>query len=295
MLSEASPQRTVLIKIFSPYQGIISFASSIMVKKQEIIVSKHLDREVLLDLVYPAEKSDNHNPLRLLLVNDGQDAGAYRLQEVMHDALTMGQIGPTLAVAVHVGERRQEYGISGRPDFGGRGTKASLYAAFVEKELLPFLQNQFAIRANPEYCAVAGFSLGALSAFDLCWHLPGIFGIAGLFSGSFWWRTRDLEDGYKPSDRIALQLVKESDQKKPLRFWFQTGWLDEYADRDGDGLIDSVGDTLDLISELRKLGYMPGRELEYLELGNGRHDHKTMARIFPAFLNWWQKGILYQS
>lgn len=266
-----------------------------MVKRQEKIVSRFLQRDVVLDLVYPAEfQIRGDSLLRFLLVNDGQDSEAYRLQEVMTDAHATGQIRPTLAVAVHVGERKQEYGISGRPDFAKRGAKASDYAAFVEKELLPHLHQHFPISPKAEDRAIAGFSLGALSAFDIAWHMPKVFGVAGLFSGSFWWRNRALDDGYSPSDRIALQLVKESAIRLPLRFWFQTGWLDEFADRDADGLIDSVGDTLDLINELKTLGYKSGTELEYVELGNGRHDHKTMARILPAFLKWWQKGDLYR-
>ncbi len=266
----------------------------IMVKRQERIFSQILNREVLLELVYPADSQRTGHPLRLLILNDGQDADAYHLQEVMNEGFATGQITPTLAVAVHVGERKQEYGISGRPDYGKRGARASHYAGFVEKELLPYLQNHFPLSIDAKDRAIAGFSLGALSAFDVAWHLPQHFGVAGLFSGSFWWRTKALDDGYQPTDRIALQLVKESGAKKPLRLWFQTGWLDESADRDADGLIDSVGDTLDLIKELKAIGFKTGTELEYVELGNGRHDHKTMAKVFPFFLKWWQKGDLYQ-
>jgi hypothetical protein len=40
-----------------------------------------------------------------------------------------------------------------------------------------------------------------------------------------------------------------------LKFFFQTGVLDEAADRNNSGIIDSIDDTMDLIKELEKKGY----------------------------------------
>jgi len=259
------------------------------------LISKILDREVLLDIVVQDNDSEPGKPLKLIILNDGQDADSFQLAQVMKETMATGIIKPTLAVAVHVGERKQEYGISNRPDFAKRGSKAAFYASFIRQELLPWIYQHFNVSLEPKDRAIAGFSLGALSAFDIAWHQSEIFGVAGLFSGSFWWRAKSLEEDYKPSDRIALQLVKDSKNKKELKFWFQTGWMDEHADRDKDGLIDSIGDTLDLIRELKIKGYGVGKEIEYVEVGNGRHDHKTMARVFPKFLKWWQQNPNLQN
>jgi len=261
--------------------------------KRFSIESKHLEREVLLDIVIP--DCDAGTALKLLVLNDGQDAAAFQLSTVMKEAMATGIIHPTLAVAVHVGERKQEYGISHKPDFAKRGSKAAAYSAFVELELMPWLKTRFTLSQSVKDRAFAGFSLGALSAFDIVWHQPEVFGTAGLFSGSFWWRSKSLEENYQPSDRISLQLVKESKAKKNLNLWFQIGWMDEHADRDGDGLIDSIGDTLDLIRELNAKGYKSGKEIEYIEVGNGQHDHKTMAKVFPKFLKWWHSKMLIHN
>ena len=256
--------------------------------KRYSIVSNYLQREVFLDIVVPTGALGDGETFKLLVLNDGQDADSFQLKSVMSEAIASGIISPTLAVAVHVGERKQEYGISHRPDYAKRGSKASVYASIIEEELMPWLFRQFPISKWAKDKAIAGFSLGALSAFDIAWHQSEIFGNAGLFSGSFWWRAKALENGYKPTDRIALQLVKESTIKKDLKFWFQIGWMDENADRDSDGLIDSIGDTIDLIRELKAKGYKAGQDIEFIEVGNGYHDHKTMARVFPKFLKWWQ-------
>ena len=253
--------------------------------------SAFLNREVTLEAIGSDEAWAQLKKGRLLLVNDGQDLASMELEKSLADLQRKYPDTPLAAVGIHVGERKQEFGISQRPDFAQRGSRAAEYGKFVTEELLPYLRRQKGeIPDVPERQAVMGFSLGALSAFDLAWHNSHHFGTAGLFSGSFWWRSKGLEDGYQASDRIALQLVNETDVAPKLRLWFQTGGADESADRDNDGLIDSIGDTLDLMRALQQKGYVPGNEMEYVEMGNGRHDHKTMARIIPRFLDWWMKS-----
>jgi enterochelin esterase-like enzyme len=255
--------------------------------KREIVRSAHLKRDVLLDVIVPEIHHPTKEDWRLLLVNDGQDAAEFQLSPGVKDFNKENPQSQILAVAIHVGERKQEYGIGKEADYADRGARAAQYTAFIKAELFPWIHQQFGIMPKPERTAIIGFSLGALSAFDVAWNLYSHIGTAGLFSGSFWWRARSLDNGYQASDRIAQKMVRESLKAPALNLWFQTGWLDESADRDQDGLIDSIGDTVDLLTELEKKGFVPGKNLEYVEIGNGRHDHKTMAKVLPRFLDWW--------
>lgn len=70
------------------------------------------------------------------------------------------------------------------------------------------------------------------------------------------------------------------------RFFLQTGQLDEKADRNKNGIIDSIDDTLGIIIELKKLGFEDHRHIQYLELPDGSHDVKTWAGVMPLFLHW---------
>ncbi|HOY94219.1 MAG TPA: alpha/beta hydrolase-fold protein [Catalimonadaceae bacterium] len=259
--------------------------------KREVIHSTHLKREVLLDVVVPESHLSSKEHWRILLVNDGQDAAEFQLASSVKDFNKENPQSPVLAVAIHVGERKQEYGVGKEADYAGRGSRAFQYTSFVKEELFPWLQKQYGLHPTAGKSAIIGFSLGALSAFDVAWNLSSHIGTAGLFSGSFWWRARSLDDGYQASDRIAQKMVRESSSAPELNLWFQTGWLDEAADRDQDGLIDSIGDTVDLLTELEKKGFTPGQNLEYIEIGNGRHDHKTMAKVLPRFLEWWNSRL----
>lgn len=251
------------------------------------IASRHLDRDVYIEWTDTRQEGSLEQPARLLVFNDGQEAKAFSMEVSLRDFTAGGKKPGILALAVHAGERRQEYGIGRESDYAGRGSRAGAYRLFIREELLPWAEKELAFGGGPGLRAMAGFSLGALSAFDVVWNQPDCFSAAGLFSGSFWWRARDLDDGYQPADRIAHRMVQETPAPAGARFWFQTGMLDEAADRDHDGLIDSVGDTLDLILEMEKKGFRPGLEVEYTEVSNGRHDFKTMARALPDFLEWW--------
>ena len=136
--------------------------------------------------------------------------------------------------------------------------------------------------------AFAGFSLGALSALDIVWEHAQEFSRVGLFSGSFWWRTKDKTDpAYNEmTDRIMQRKVREGDYAPWLQFFFECGTEDEMEDRNQNGIIDSIDDTQDLIQELVIKGYDREKDIRYLQIDGGRHEVNTWARAMPEFLLW---------
>ena len=80
--------------------------------------------------------------------------------------------------------------------------------------------------------------------------------------------------------------IREGNYAPWLKFFFEVGTLDETADRNNNGVIDSIDDALSLIDELSKKGYSTAKDIKYLELQDGRHDVPTWAKAFPAFLQW---------
>jgi hypothetical protein len=98
---------------------------------------------------------------------------------------------------------------------------------------------------------------------------------------------RDLNEGYvEAEDRIMHKLIREGEYAPNLKFFFETGTLDEKMDRNHNGIIDSIDDTLDLIKELEEKGYSTESDIHYLELPDGKHDVATWAKAFPEFLKW---------
>lgn len=247
--------------------------------------SVHLKREIEFEIFMPDDLMGNEQ-LNLLLLNDGQDADALGLQQTLADLYGHRKISAVAAVAIKASPARlDEYGVAGVPDFGGRGGKAQAYTQFIIKELVPFVQGTVAVPINGRR-AFAGFSLGGLSAFDIAWNNDNYFDVTGVFSGSFWWRKKDLKDGYTDQDRIMHERISTTKKKPGLKFWLMTGTEDELSDRNRNFIIDSIDDTIDIIKELLKKGYKRPEDITYYEKVGGKHDLATWASALPPFLCW---------
>ncbi len=254
--------------------------------EQRLVYSEFLERDVIIDVYLPAQ-SINENCFNVLLINDGQDLRTMNFGKLLDSLIASENIEPLICVGIHCGTNRMnEYGTICRSDYKGRGSKAGLYCKFVFDELLPFIKSAFNIASFKEK-SFAGFSLGGLSALDIVWNHAHEFARAGVFSGSLWWRRHGYEeqDYNNEKDRIMHLQVQKGTIKPSLKFFFECGRLDETADRNNNGIIDSIEDTTDLIAALKGLGYNED-QIFYLELEDGRHDVETWKRAFPAFLQW---------
>jgi iron(III)-enterobactin esterase len=263
-----------------------------LIVEQKAIPSQYLKRYVILDLYLPLN-IPAPDELSLLLINDGQDLDEMHFGKILNELTGSGQISPMVCVGIHANkDRKNEYGTAGVNDFAGRGAKAEAFNKFVLEELLPFIHEHYFIEGFKQkaYC---GFSLGGLTAFDMVWSYPEIFSLAGVFSGSLWWRSKDLGEGYNDdTDRIIHNRVREGKFNPGLKFYFTTGSLDEKADRNNNGIIDSIDDTLSLISELEKHGYTEN-DIRYINYEDGKHDVATWGRAMPGFLLWLEGSKKY--
>lgn len=252
------------------------------------IESEYLNRTVKVDFYHPRQTTD-YASTSLLLINDGQDLVKMHFATILEQFYLKNEAAdPLLCVAIHCGpERKLEYGVAGQPDYLGRGNRAGEYTSFVFEELMPYIRAHFSAPSFKEK-AFAGFSLGGLMALDIVWNYPAHFTKVGVFSGSLWWRNVDQDDETYDDDlhRIIHQAVRKGKYAPWLKFFFQCGNMDETKDRNNNGVIDSIDDTLDLIRELTQKGYNPDTDIEYLELADGRHDVPTWGRSMPAFLKW---------
>lgn len=247
----------------------------------------------------------------VLYVNDGQDLEAVDVQATVSALQRRGEIRPMLVVAIDMPpDRMAGYGLSDRAagrsviaptKYGPVGTQAHAYSEWLVKTLVPAIDSRYNTRGDAASRSLLGWSLGALNAFSVGWQYPETFGRVGAFSPSFWLSTRNEDAQAVQASRIAHHLVEDSEWKPRPRFFLAVGDAEETDDRDGDGLIDVIDDSRDLLQGvdgkggLRATGYsinldfaaQPDRAFAVLyRLPGGQHNQQSWARMLPAFLRW---------
>jgi enterochelin esterase-like enzyme len=251
--------------------------------------SAKLERNLLIDFYLPPEAEDTTNQaFDVLLINDGQDLQTMHFESILDRLYRTRAIRPVLCIGIHAGPMRKfEYGTSATADYKGRGNLANRYIHFITDELVPAVHQLFPDKLFTRW-AFAGFSLGGLSALDICWSQGRLFNTAAVFSGSLWWRTVDKDDpDYEDArHRIMHKQIRDGSAVPGMKFFFECGTADETADRNGNGIIDSIDDTKDLISELVNKGYDRKTDIYYHEIPGGKHDIPTWSMALPVFLKW---------
>ena len=257
------------------------------IKQQEDqIYSRHLQEHIKLTIIN-TPMPDDKGQMNLLLLNDGQDADKLRIKYIVDSLYKKDLIQPLIVVAIHATNREREYGVAGYPDFKNRGDKADKYAAFIDNELYAFIKKKAGIRKFRSV-VMAGTSLGGLSAFDIAWNHADKIDKVGVFSGSFWWRDKDISaaDYAEDKNRIMLAYIQSSRKRPHLKYWFSAGAKEEAGDRDKDGVIDAVDDTRDLVELIKSKNVCPPSDIVYKESTEGTHDLPSWSKVMPDFLIW---------
>ncbi len=235
----------------------------------------------------PGYDRDRPRAYPLLIALDGQTMPQWRLAETLDELAGGGLIDPVVVVAVPASaERIEEYGTAGEMDFAGRGRLAKAFQELLAGEVLPWVRERYHVAGGAAGTGIYGASMGGLCAFDAAWRRPQVFGVAGVFSGSLWWRADNTSVAAQQASRIPYRNVRVAEAKPALRLWFQAGTRDETADRDGNGIIDAIQDTLELMDALEAKGFQRGRDMTYHQIEGGEHHEPTWAQALPEFLRW---------
>ena len=263
--------------------GVLSRRKRLLVRTYTL-TSVHLKRQVLIEVYRPAVPP--WRLLSLVVFNDGQDLERMGFTDTVRALYEEDKLPPALIVGVYANDRLQEYGTAGKLDDKGNGALALAYEHFIVEELVPWLESRNNIYHGAERRVIAGFSLGGLSAFDLAWRRPKRFRTAGVFSGSLWYRYKPFNPKRPDANRTVHDYVARS--RKPItnRFWFMAGTADEEGDRNNNGVIDSIDDTLQLMALLQAHGLKPGTDMHYTEVEGGRHEPETWGKVVGEFLVW---------
>jgi len=255
-------------------------------ERSDELYSRHLQRHVKLTII-STPMPDDKSEMNLLILNDGQDMERFQVKKILDSLYEKKAIQPLLIVGVKTEDRMQEYGVAGMPDYQRNGSKADHYSGFIDDELYPFIKKNSKVRKFKSV-AIAGCSLGGLSAFDIAWDHADKIDKVGVFSGSFWWRDKDAKDPAYSDDlnRVIINKIRSSHKRPHLQYWFYAGGKEEEGDRDKDGIIDVIDDTKDLVTLIRNKNVCPPGDVYYTDDPHGRHDYPYWAAQLPGFLVW---------
>lgn len=240
--------------------------------------------EVYLPPGYGSELNRRYPVLYSL---DGQALGVMDAATIMATQVLAGRMVPIIIVAIHSDTdwRGEEYALAGQQALQVNGAGAAAFQQFVLDSVMPLIEERYRVARGPNHTAMMGWSLGGLSAFDMVWNHPDLFGIAGLFSGSFWWRDNNGTPAERQAGRLAHRMVRQGVAHPGQRFWFMAGKREETDDRDGNGVIDAIQDADELIGELERKGFRRGGDIGW-KVVDGDHSLTTWSRVLPDFLIW---------
>lgn len=224
--------------------------------------------------------------MALLIINDGQDLPKMKFEEILEQWIAANG-RPILCIGIEAGEERVEkYAMKDQLDYLGRGKLAAAYQDFIEHELYPYILRYYNVKQFHSI-HLMGFSLGGLSMLDFALNNSLKINSVAVISGSLWWRGRDKSHPQydETKDRLMHHKISQLKQlPEGLKYFFECGTDDEKEDRNRNGVIDSIDDTVDLMRILSRKGKKEERDYFYLQITGGKHDVATWAKAIPTYL-----------
>ena len=150
------------------------------------------ERDIIVWLPPSYFLSDKKYPV--LYMHDGQNlfdpntsfiGSDWKVDEVVNGLIKERMIEEIIVVGIYnTKDRLKEYNY-----FHPLGKK---YAAFIIKELKPFIEENYRTSIKTSDSAIMGSSMGGLISFQLFWNFPDVFGRAACMSNSFWVDDKEI-------------------------------------------------------------------------------------------------------
>lgn len=225
--------------------------------------------------LYLPQQYDPTQPACLMVFQDGPlylgpDVNA---PAVFDNLIHQGAMPVTVGLFVTAGERGP-----GMPLWGGADNRSleydalgDGYARFLLDELLPEVEREYRISADPDERAICGISSGGICAFTVAWERPDAFRKVVSHCGSF----TNIRGGHQyPS------LIRRA-APKPLRVFLQMG------ERDLDLVFGHWPlANREMAAALAYHGYD-----HQLVIGEGGHTLRHGGAIFPETLRWLWRDV----
>ncbi len=168
-------------------------------------------------------------------------------------------------------------------------TMSGLYAEFVEKEVLPFVETQCHVKLtkDPEGRATTGCSSGGSCAMIMAWYHPELYHRVLTYSGTYvnqqWPHSAETPHG---AWEFHERLIKKS-PVKPLRIWLEVGDRDLF---NPNVMRDNMHDWVLANERMAEVLANKGYHYQFVFARNARHcDGGVKQQTLPEALEYvWQ-------
>jgi len=238
--------------------------------------------------VYVPAQYDPAVPASLMILQDGQawlrPTGDLRATYVFDNLIYRREIPVTIVVFINPG-RQPEQPVATATEWGDHASNRpqeynavdDKYARVIVDELLPVLNQRYAISKNPDDRAIGGASSGAIAAFGVAWNRPDQFHKVLSTIGSF----TNIRGGDAYPDIIRAA------ERKPIRVYLLDGVNDNRGVRRSDpgSAYDPRRDwhlqNLRMLAALTEKGY----DVNFC-WGIGPHSQNMAGAMLPEMLRW---------
>jgi enterochelin esterase-like enzyme len=93
----------------------------------------------------------------------------------------------------------------------------SKYLTFFSDDLVPFIESSYSVSNDPKERAILGTSMGGLTSAYFAFTKPGVFGMAGIQSPAFWYKTE-------------IYKVCDNPENPPVKIFLTTGVINDAQD-----------------------------------------------------------------
>lgn len=174
--------------------------------------SKILNNERRIRIYTPLGYSKSKEPYGILVLNDGEEYMAMSAKAVLDNLINDKKIPPIVTVFIESINTR-DVELTCNDDF----------VDFTEKEVIPWVKENYNVSDNPEKNIIGGLSYGGLTASYIGLKCSHIFGNVLSQSGSYWFKEEDMKE---PTKRNWMARQYEAVEKLNLKFYMNVGILE---------------------------------------------------------------------
>jgi hypothetical protein len=251
-----------------------------------------------------------------IVVGDGGPTGFISealLFTVLDNLIRRHRVPPVIAIGIEAGGQDAQGSERGRE----YDTVSGAYAAWVEREILPLVEEHLDVKltSDPDGRAAMGISSSGAAAFTMAWFRPDLYHRVLAYSPTLvnqqWphnpalpggaWEYHDRWAGPDvPNLNVNGVNVTESDvpsgsplipnsPREPIRFWFEVGDQDLFYPI--AALADGMHDWVLASEQMAKVLAAKHYHYQFVFSRNATHtDAATIAQTLPRALEWLWNG-----